>query len=264
MDSAIHKSQCTPRRKIIATGVRSRHKTFTRRLILPSTRIPSTFPQGCVLLAYMESPPLGYIGRREHTMKQANKPFVVAMVAISLVVLGSTTVVAVGRAAGHGGSSGRSAVCSSFHGCSPFSGSCNRFGRYACGGLTWGVYPGIAYGYGYPSYASDSSYSPNDYVSPMPAFDPSRTDYDAPPPPRATTNSPTLTPEQASHACALAQVKALASTGTSDQTILRQLRDSQTAYHLTAAEIIGLKNSGVSDKVIDLMINTAIAPGTNQ
>ena len=37
------------------------------------------------------------------------------------------------------------------------------------------------------------------------------------------------------------------------------IRNSQAVYHLTTAEIIDLKESGVSEKVIDFMINTASA-----
>jgi hypothetical protein len=59
-------------------------------------------------------------------------------------------------------------------------------------------------------------------------------------------------------------VKALAKAGLSDEVILSQIRNTQAVYHLTAAEIIDLKNSGVSEKVIDCMINTASAPGANQ
>jgi hypothetical protein len=58
-------------------------------------------------------------------------------------------------------------------------------------------------------------------------------------------------------AAGVADVKALAKAGLSDQVILSQVRISQAMYHLTTAEIIELKNSGVSDKVIDFMINTA-------
>jgi len=57
----------------------------------------------------------------------------------------------------------------------------------------------------------------------------------------------------------VAEVKALAKAGLSDQVILSHIRNSQIVYHLTTAEIIDLKNSGVSEKVIDFMINTASA-----
>jgi hypothetical protein len=54
----------------------------------------------------------------------------------------------------------------------------------------------------------------------------------------------------------VADVKALAKTGLSDEVILSHIRNSHAVYHLTTAEIIDLKESGVSEKVIDFMINT--------
>ncbi len=54
----------------------------------------------------------------------------------------------------------------------------------------------------------------------------------------------------------LADVKALTKSGVSDEVIISQIRQSRTAYRLTTAEIIDLKDSGVSEKVIDFMINT--------
>jgi len=54
----------------------------------------------------------------------------------------------------------------------------------------------------------------------------------------------------------LADIKALAKAEVSDEVILSQIRNSRVVYHLTTAEIIDLKDSGVSQKVIDFMINT--------
>ena len=54
-------------------------------------------------------------------------------------------------------------------------------------------------------------------------------------------------------------VKALSKGGVGVDLIISQIRNSRTVYHLGTAEIIDLKNAGVSDKVIDYMINT---PGT--
>jgi hypothetical protein len=51
-------------------------------------------------------------------------------------------------------------------------------------------------------------------------------------------------------------VKALAKAGVGDEIIISQIHNSRTVYHLGTAEIIDLKNSGVSTKVIDFMINT--------
>src|SRR5579859_362581 len=55
----------------------------------------------------------------------------------------------------------------------------------------------------------------------------------------------------------VADVKALARAGVSDEVIISQIRNSHTAYHLSTADIIDLKDAGVSEKVIDFMINTA-------
>jgi outer membrane lipoprotein SlyB len=57
----------------------------------------------------------------------------------------------------------------------------------------------------------------------------------------------------------VADVKALAAAGVGDNVIISQIRNSHTVYHLSAADIIDLRNAGVSNPVIDFMINT---PGT--
>lgn len=54
----------------------------------------------------------------------------------------------------------------------------------------------------------------------------------------------------------LEEVKSLAKSGVSDDLIVSQIRSSATVYHLGTADIILLKNAGVSEKVIDYMINT--------
>ena len=51
-------------------------------------------------------------------------------------------------------------------------------------------------------------------------------------------------------------VKALAKAGVSDDLIISQIRNSRTIYRLSTADIVDLKNSGVSEKIIDFMINT--------
>lgn len=55
----------------------------------------------------------------------------------------------------------------------------------------------------------------------------------------------------------VADIKALAKAGVSDEVIISQIRNSHVAYHLSTAEIIDLKDAGVTEKVIDFMINTA-------
>jgi outer membrane lipoprotein SlyB len=54
----------------------------------------------------------------------------------------------------------------------------------------------------------------------------------------------------------LADIKALARAGVSDEVIISQIRNARTVYRLTTAEIIELKDAGVSERVIDFMINT--------
>ena len=53
-----------------------------------------------------------------------------------------------------------------------------------------------------------------------------------------------------------ADIKALARAGISDEVIISQIRNSRTVFYLNTAEIIDLKDAGVSNKVIDFMINT--------
>lgn len=51
-------------------------------------------------------------------------------------------------------------------------------------------------------------------------------------------------------------VKALVNAGISDDLVISQIRNSRTVYRLSTADIIDLKNSGTSERVIDFMINT--------
>jgi hypothetical protein len=59
-------------------------------------------------------------------------------------------------------------------------------------------------------------------------------------------------------------VQALVRANISDDLIISQIRNSRTVYHLTTADIIALKNSGVSERVIDFMINTPTQLGSTQ
>ena len=56
-------------------------------------------------------------------------------------------------------------------------------------------------------------------------------------------------------------VQQLAQAGVGDELIISQIRNSRTVYHLTTSDIIALKNAGVSERVIDFMINTPIHMG---
>ena len=55
---------------------------------------------------------------------------------------------------------------------------------------------------------------------------------------------------------AVTDVKALAKAGINDDVIISQIRNSRTVYHLSSADIIDLRDAGVSNRVIDFMINT--------
>jgi len=57
----------------------------------------------------------------------------------------------------------------------------------------------------------------------------------------------------------LADVKALAKAGISEDVMINQIKNSHTVFHLTSADIIDLRDAGVSDKVVNYMIST---PGT--
>jgi hypothetical protein len=54
----------------------------------------------------------------------------------------------------------------------------------------------------------------------------------------------------------VADIKALGKAGVSDDTIIVQIVNSHTVYHLSANDIIDLHDSGISQRVIDFMINT--------
>ncbi len=135
-------------------------------------------------------------------------------------------------------------------------------------------YPPTAY---YPPPAVYSSQATVDYNSPPPApvADSSQqpivdrplsptavdrdSDYPPPPPPPRAQQPPQPQHNDRGQSISVADVKALATAGLSDEVILSHIRNSQAVYHLTTAEIIDLKNSGVSEKVIDFMINTPSA-----
>ena len=54
----------------------------------------------------------------------------------------------------------------------------------------------------------------------------------------------------------LADIKALAKAGVSDDVIISQIKNSHTVFRLSAADIIDLHDGGVSDAVVNYMINT--------
>jgi hypothetical protein len=86
-----------------------------------------------------------------------------------------------------------------------------------------------------------------------------------PPPPALTSDQMARLCQEAPDTChrvqtaqplTLADVKVMAKIGFSSEVIITQVRNSRTVFHLTANTIIDLKNSGVSDQVIDFLIST--------
>jgi len=61
----------------------------------------------------------------------------------------------------------------------------------------------------------------------------------------------------------IADVKALAKAGVSEDVIINQIHNSRTIFHLSAADIIDLRDSGVTDKVVNYMIDTQNTVGAN-
>ena len=53
-----------------------------------------------------------------------------------------------------------------------------------------------------------------------------------------------------------ADVKALVKAGTADATIISQMQQARMVFRLTTQEIIDLKENGVSNKVLEFMVNT--------
>ncbi len=54
----------------------------------------------------------------------------------------------------------------------------------------------------------------------------------------------------------IADVKAMAKAGVSDDVIISQMSNTRTVYHLAAQDVIGLRDAGVSEKVLNYMLNT--------
>ena len=72
----------------------------------------------------------------------------------------------------------------------------------------------------------------------------------------AQQNPQTLQRVEQGQPLGLADIKALSKAGVSAEVIISQIRNAHTVYRLSTAEIIDLKDSGVSERVIDYMINT--------
>ena len=61
----------------------------------------------------------------------------------------------------------------------------------------------------------------------------------------------------------IADVKALAKAGVSEDVMINQIHNSRTIFHLSAADIIDLRDAGVTDKVVNYMIDTPASVGAN-
>ena len=61
----------------------------------------------------------------------------------------------------------------------------------------------------------------------------------------------------------LADVKALAKAGISEDVIINQIKNSHTVFHLSAVDIIDLRDAGVTDKIVNYMISTPSTAGVN-
>jgi outer membrane lipoprotein SlyB len=60
----------------------------------------------------------------------------------------------------------------------------------------------------------------------------------------------------------IADVKALAQSKVSDDVIINQISSTHSIFQLTATDIIDLRNSGVSDRVVNFMISTLSSAGS--
>ena len=58
----------------------------------------------------------------------------------------------------------------------------------------------------------------------------------------------------------VAEVQSMVQAHVSDSVIVSQIQNSSTRYQLTADQIIGLKNAGVSDAILNALINSASKP----
>jgi len=65
-------------------------------------------------------------------------------------------------------------------------------------------------------------------------------------------------------ALGIADVKAMAKAGVSDDVIIAQIQGSHTVFNLSSADIIDLHNSGVSDRVVNFMISAQGSVGAAQ
>jgi hypothetical protein len=140
-------------------------------------------------------------------------------------------------------------------------------GKYYNGGKYYG---GYCSGYPYSYYGSSwwpwafsfsYNYSPPVYYSAPAVYYETPVVYSSP---TVVYSSPPSTPPAQApqngnpeRPMSPADVTALVKSGVNDDVIISQIRSTRTVFRLSTAEIIDMKNNGVSEKVIDFMINTA-------
>jgi len=216
-------------------------------------------------------------------MKQPSKFLAIAAIALGTSLLGTPTFAQHGGFSGgggsHGGGGGFHGGGGGFHGGDGgFHGGHGNWGHHDGGGFHGSFFFGFPYAYApYPYYYDPYYYYPPPYYyaptyySPPAVYDsPPAVAYDPPAPAPKVIDipqqqsadrppPPSIQRGGQAESMGVADVKSLASAGLSDEVIVSHIRNSQAVYHLSTAEIIDLKNSGVSDKVIDFMINTPSA-----
>ena len=77
-----------------------------------------------------------------------------------------------------------------------------------------------------------------------------------------TMSAPAYTPPPAAapvNPMSMADVKALVKAGVGEDIIITQIQTSHSVFHLSANDIIDLRDAGVTDRVMNFMINTANA-----
>ena len=149
------------------------------------------------------------------------------------------------------------------------------YGGYHGGGYHGGGYRGgwggpvVSIGFGGPYYYSDypatyynepapvvySAVPTVVYVQPQAVSQPAPSSIQVNAPAPIVQNQLTQ-PATQKPSMTVADIKALAKGGLSDMVILSQIRSSHAVFDLTTEEIIDLNASKVSQKVIDVMINT--------
>ena len=123
---------------------------------------------------------------------------------------------------------------------------------YSSPAVVYGSSPAVVYSSPPPAPEAESSQPPA-VDRPLP---PTAVHRDTPPVSSRAQQEPPSQYSPQNQSLGVADVKALVKAGLSEEVILNQIRNSRVVYHLTAVEIIDMKESGVSERVINFMINT--------